>query len=70
MGGDVGEVLLAILTVPGTMVVLLGLELVERRLLGSAPPATGEVPTRSSSAADGAAAVRSSEPLAVRESST
>ena len=45
-----GEVLLAILMVPGVMVVLLGLELLERRLLGPAPPATGESPTRSGSA--------------------
>ena len=40
-----GEVLLAILMVPGAMVVLLGLELLERRLLGPAPPAPGEPPT-------------------------
>jgi hypothetical protein len=49
-GGDVGEVLLAISTVPGAMVVLLGLELLERRLLGSTPRAPGEAPTRSASA--------------------
>jgi len=35
VGGDVGEALLVILMAPGTMGVLLGLELLERRLLGS-----------------------------------
>lgn len=44
-----GEVLLAILMAPGAMVVLLGLELLERRLLGPAPPAPGETPTGSGS---------------------
>jgi hypothetical protein len=39
----VGGVLLAILLAPGAIVVLLGLELLERRLFGSGPAATARL---------------------------
>ena len=51
-----GGVLLAILVAPGTMVVLLGLELLEHRLFESRPTATAEGPTRAGSAARNATA--------------
>jgi hypothetical protein len=40
-GANVVEVLLAIFMVPGTMIILLGMELLERRLLGSGSTASG-----------------------------
>jgi hypothetical protein len=43
-GGDVGEALLAILMAPGTMAILLGLEMLERRLLGSRTADNGRGP--------------------------
>jgi hypothetical protein len=43
-GGDVGEALLAILMAPGTMAIVLGLEMLERRLLGSRSADNGRGP--------------------------
>jgi hypothetical protein len=40
-GANVVEMLLAIFMVPGAMIILLGMELLERRLLGSGSTASG-----------------------------
>ncbi len=44
VGGEVGEALLVIFMTPGTMAILLGLELLERRLLGARTHDNGRDP--------------------------